>query len=258
MPPPPFLCCVCVYCHVWQETGLWRCSFGLIPNDFGQSRSPLPLRSRCLGLFFAEYFIMVVTQGNKHQWAASVWVCLSIGPVPWSWFCFPFLIVSVGGKPGGSCVCMCVDALLMYFLNLQDCFFFQGSGENYCGIALKNRYKWNMIIFCFFFWGADLGFIFTHECKTIWNRGYSYSKYWDMLLCLIAFPTARHSQQSFPYLWSLSFRCLHLKCQFETPLHTNMAKKSASSSRNLIMKTVLLVYIILMTSQQEEDGCNSV
>lgn len=56
-------------------------------------------------------------------------------------FCFPFLIVSVGGKPGGSCVCMCVDALLIYFLNLQDCFFFQGSGENYCGIALKNRYK---------------------------------------------------------------------------------------------------------------------
>lgn len=36
-----------------------------------------------------------------------------------------------------------------------------------------------------------------------------------------------------------------------------MARKSASSSRNLIMETVFLVYIILMTSQQEEDGCNS-
>lgn len=58
-------------------------------------------------------------------------------------------------------VCACVWTHCWCIFLIYKTVFFQGSGENYCGIALKNRYKWNMIIF-WVFPGGQIWGLFIH------------------------------------------------------------------------------------------------
>lgn len=100
----PFVCLYVVMYSEKKETATLAAWLWPQPHLgwFGCNRSPLA--PGCPELFLAEYFIRVVAWETTSalQWVASVWVCLSISPIQWSWFCFPFMIMSIGRKAVGS------------------------------------------------------------------------------------------------------------------------------------------------------------
>lgn len=117
-----------------------RWSFGLLLTDLAVTKA-----SEVSELLFAEYFIRVVTWETTSalQWVASVWDCLAVAQTQWSWFCFPFMIVSICRGAAGSSffvLYICSSACPCVFVCLYICermFSLESVGENWLGVAVR-------------------------------------------------------------------------------------------------------------------------